>query len=361
MNKRYQVFVSSTFEDLKDERSKVIQALLNFDCIPCGMEYFPAADEDAWKCIERLIPECDYYIVILGGMYGSIPPKRKKSYTHLEYELAVKHGVPVIGLLHRNPEELPLARSESLPSRRKKLARFRAQVERKLCRYWQTPDQLPGELLPSLREQQNRFPRTGWVRADTIADDEAKSQIIALQRKLDKQARQLDDYYEQEKRDEENLASGSDEFALSANFPVWHSVGKKEVRSRVRIQAKTTWDALVRFIRDNLGVQWSRHQLNERICKSLESRIPKKLCGTEKGSIQIDDWCLDAIEVQLVALGLCVQKGSGWNFTTKGLKYASQLSAIKKGQHSRLLAETFHVTGEIGDPEPIFDIGAWQL
>ena len=62
--KKYQVFVSSTYEDLKEERKEVMQALLELDCIPSGMELFPAADDDQWTLIKRVINECDYYIVI---------------------------------------------------------------------------------------------------------------------------------------------------------------------------------------------------------------------------------------------------------------------------------------------------------
>lgn len=51
MDKRYQIFVSSTYADLREERSKVIQALMEMDCIPAGMELFPAADEDQWQFI----------------------------------------------------------------------------------------------------------------------------------------------------------------------------------------------------------------------------------------------------------------------------------------------------------------------
>jgi len=40
MDKRYQVFVSSTYEDLKEERQEVMHALLELDCIPAGMGYF---------------------------------------------------------------------------------------------------------------------------------------------------------------------------------------------------------------------------------------------------------------------------------------------------------------------------------
>lgn len=62
MDKRYQVFVSSTFEDLQEERREVMQALLSLDCIPTGMELFPAADDDSWELIKRFIAGCDYYI-----------------------------------------------------------------------------------------------------------------------------------------------------------------------------------------------------------------------------------------------------------------------------------------------------------
>jgi hypothetical protein len=53
MDKRYQVFVSSTYADLKEERQYVIQALMEMDCIPVGMELFPVADEEQWKFIDK--------------------------------------------------------------------------------------------------------------------------------------------------------------------------------------------------------------------------------------------------------------------------------------------------------------------
>jgi hypothetical protein len=46
MEKKYQVFVSSTYRDLSEERQEVMQALLELDCIPVGMELFPATDDD---------------------------------------------------------------------------------------------------------------------------------------------------------------------------------------------------------------------------------------------------------------------------------------------------------------------------
>ena len=55
MDKRYQVFVSSTYRDLIDERREVIQALLELNCIPAGMELFVAADDDQSALIQVII------------------------------------------------------------------------------------------------------------------------------------------------------------------------------------------------------------------------------------------------------------------------------------------------------------------
>jgi hypothetical protein len=89
MEKRYQVFVSSTYDDLRDERREVMQALLKTKCIPTGMELFPAANDDSLTHIKRFIAQCDYYIVIVGRRYGSLGPD-DKSFTERETILQLK-------------------------------------------------------------------------------------------------------------------------------------------------------------------------------------------------------------------------------------------------------------------------------
>ena len=39
------------------------------------MELFPAADEEQLNFIKRVIDDCDYYLLIVGGRYGSTDPK----------------------------------------------------------------------------------------------------------------------------------------------------------------------------------------------------------------------------------------------------------------------------------------------
>ena len=72
MDKVYQVFVSSTYADLVDERRRVSETLAKAGYVPAGMELFPATDQKQLEFIKRVIDRCDYYVVIIGGRYGSL-------------------------------------------------------------------------------------------------------------------------------------------------------------------------------------------------------------------------------------------------------------------------------------------------
>jgi len=62
-DKKYQVFVSSTYSDLIEERRKSLDILLMADCIPAGMEAFVATDNEQFEVIKRVIDLCDYYVL----------------------------------------------------------------------------------------------------------------------------------------------------------------------------------------------------------------------------------------------------------------------------------------------------------
>jgi hypothetical protein len=83
----YKVFVSSTFEDLREERAEVQKALLKLNCLPVGMELFPAADDDTWEFIKEQIDDSDYYLILVGARYGSLA-KDGVSFTEKEYNYA---------------------------------------------------------------------------------------------------------------------------------------------------------------------------------------------------------------------------------------------------------------------------------
>ena len=163
LKKRYQVFVSSTYEDLVDERKHTMQALLETKCIPAGMELFPAASDDQWTLIKRVIDDCDYYIVIVAGKYGSCG-KDGKSYTEMEFDYALASGIPVVGFFHDNLDALPGSKLEKSDERRAKQQAFIGKVKSRMCRSWRTPDGLASAVKSAMLHEIENHPRPGWVR-----------------------------------------------------------------------------------------------------------------------------------------------------------------------------------------------------
>lgn len=104
----FSVFISSTYEDLKKERQALIGVALENNFIPVGMEQFHAAPTNQWNVITKMIDECDFYLLVIGGRYGSIDEETGISYTEKEYNYAKAKGLPVLVLIKQ-----PSAISES--------------------------------------------------------------------------------------------------------------------------------------------------------------------------------------------------------------------------------------------------------
>ena len=246
MKKRYQIFVSSTYQDLIPERNEVIKALLELDCIPSGMEYFPAADEDQWSYIKKLIEECDYYIVISAGKYGSID-NEGISFTQKEYQYAVQKKIPVIGFLHENINKLPHEKVESDKNLRKKLDTFHNIVKMKLCRFWSTPEDLGAVVSRSLTQEIKRNPRIGWVRADNQIIQNNAQEILGLRKKIDELNSEIEKYKISHNENIKQYASGDDIFSF--NVDVWLYYGQHDTWARGSHQIDTlsvemSWDSI---------------------------------------------------------------------------------------------------------------------
>ncbi len=170
MEVKYQVFVSSTFEDLKDERKEVCQAILDSHCIPAGMELFPASNESQWEFIKKIIDESDFYIVIVAGKYGSIGHDengKKKSYTEMEFDYAVKCGKPIIALVHYNINELPREKVELSKNKNKMLEQFLKKIyEGRLIKKWKNKYELKTHVITALNHLKENTTSPGWIRAD---------------------------------------------------------------------------------------------------------------------------------------------------------------------------------------------------
>lgn len=175
--KRYSVFISSTFEDLKTERQAVQDEVISGGDFPVQMESFPAADVDQFEFIKSLIDKCDYYVLIVAGRYGT-PAEDGMSYTEKEYHYAVAKGVTVLVMLHENRGNIPLNKNEETDVGKKRLAEFVATVETgRLRKTWKTPDTLKIAVRQALDNAKATKPTVGWVRGDAVASLEALEEL----------------------------------------------------------------------------------------------------------------------------------------------------------------------------------------
>ena len=176
-DKRYQVFISSTYTDLQEERRAVQDAVISMGDFPVQMESFPATDESQMEFIAPLIAQSDYYVLIIGGRYGTID-ETGMSFTHQEFRYAVEQGVPVLVLVHGKPDAIAVGKTEATELGREKLMEFIKEASLKRIRKdWQNIGELKLAVHEALDHAKRSKPRPGWVRGDTIASLEALEEL----------------------------------------------------------------------------------------------------------------------------------------------------------------------------------------
>jgi hypothetical protein len=345
MDKRYQVFVSSTYEDLREARQEVMQALLELDCIPAGMELFPAANEDQWTLIKGVIDDCDYYLVVVGGRYGSIGPNGV-SYTEMEYEYAVAQGKPVIGFLHKEPGSLPANKCEKTSEGRAKLEAFRDRVQQKMCRFWTSPSDLGSVVSRSLVKLIKNNPAVGWVRADLLPDQSATDEILRLRKQLEELQEQLEQSLSASSVGTEHFAQGEDTIEIRYSFRAQHPENYND-RATYRSTFTATWNALFSVVSPLLIDEASDRVIKQALDQFIrEENVAKLEKNKHLKEYELKDFDLNAddfntVKVQLLALRLISKsakkkprsvsdRNAYWMLTPYGEKVMIALRAKRK-------------------------------
>lgn len=191
--KKHQVFISSTYSDLIDERRKLLDILLMADCIPAGMEAFVATDNDQFEVIKRVIDLCDYYVLIIGKRYGSVNSQTGLSYTEMEYEYAKEKGIPVLVFAIDDSVKLPKEKVEQNSEKANKLKDFRDKaLSNRLASIWKDSEELTGKLAVSIMRAKQEIVRPGWQRAVDYNEASLRRNIMNLEQKNSKLEKSLE-------------------------------------------------------------------------------------------------------------------------------------------------------------------------
>lgn len=174
MKKKLQVFVSSTYEDLKEERQAAVQAILTSGHIPAGMELFSAGDESQKETIKRWIQESDVYLLILGGRYGSIDSSTGMSYTHWEYEYAGEISKPRFAVVISDKaleEKIKTHGTSVMEIANMPLYQsFRKEVLSRLCKIYEDSRDIQLGIFHKMSEYSSNEELIGWVHGNEVPD-----------------------------------------------------------------------------------------------------------------------------------------------------------------------------------------------
>lgn len=278
-NKRYQVFVSSTYIDLTAARQAVLLTLLTMDCLPAGMELFGAVDEEQFEFIKRVIDDSDYYVLIIGGRYGTLASDGR-SYTEKEYDYAVSTGKKVLAFLHTAPETLPAKDYEDTPEGRDRLTAFKAKVGKgRLRTTWQTPDDLAGKVAISLQRAIKLHPAIGWVRADTVANVQALSELNELRKEIERL---------------KSFAIRLPEISDIAGYDETIQMCGMNYTADRRWEDYPTWQGVMSTVLPHLIGRQSETYVEKLLGQTYSPR--------EAHSASIDDRCVQNVKIQLMAL-----------------------------------------------------------
>ncbi|NIG14528.1 DUF4062 domain-containing protein [Pantoea sp. Cy-640] len=322
MDKRYQVFVSSTFTDLEDERRHVIQTLMEMDCIPAGMELFPAIDEEQWEFIKKVIDDCDYYLLIIGGRYGSTA-EDGLSYTEKEFDYAVEKGLKVTVLLHHDPDSLPAKKTESIPESKEKLLRFIEKAQKgRLRKTWKSVEELPGLVALSMTKTIRMHPAVGWVRADKIASEDNLSELIKAKKEIETLKKSISKIKEIDPKDHygNNLAGLEDEHLI--NYMKFYP-------EDYLTEHHKTISFKLGFIFDRVAPKaqngCSEASLIMEISSLIEAKMTDEIVNT---TVYTDD--IITLRMHFIALGLIDFHNSWWSLTEKGVDQMIRRRIIRK-------------------------------
>jgi hypothetical protein len=332
VDKRYQIFVSSTFADLQEERQAVMQALLSLEHFPAGMEAFPASDDDAWTLIQGVIDDSDYYVLVIGGRYGSTN-EAGLSYTEMEFNYAAQSGKPILAFIHHSPDHIPAGKTDKNDALREKLAAFRRTVEEgHHVKYWKNPDDLKAQVIQSVSAETRRNPQEGWVRASRASDplvvEKLRQEVESLNAKL-AAARDTPP------PGSEQYAGGQDAIDVKVQY------GKDLLaRTQQHDTIELSWNELFYVLGPMLLEEASERQMQSRLSNEIWVHKKDKY-GGKPHNFKVEDDSFDTIKVQLLALGLIKRSerkhsatdvNTYWSLTPFGETSMMKLRAITKAK-----------------------------
>ena len=142
------VFLSSTYLDLIEHRTAVVNALRTMGEEVDHMEIFGARDEEPTKASLDELDKCDVLVGIYAYRYGTVPKGSKVSVTEQEYLYAMSKKTPIlVFVVNEDYDWSPKKMDESLT----KIKKFKTKATSEHTpEYFTSPDNLASKVVSSI-------------------------------------------------------------------------------------------------------------------------------------------------------------------------------------------------------------------
>lgn len=236
LDKRYQVFISTSGAEMQPERMVLAQTLVGMGFFSWGLEQrTPLSTAFA----RRQIDDCDYVAVLLGSAYGE-QSVSGVGYMHLEYIYAVTKQKPIIVFMHDEPAAREAALHDDKPELRDKFQEFRKLLQNEVDQVftYRSLRDLEMAVRFNLPQMLERYPVLGWVRpqnTQVLQDeiDKLKNKLEQLETESGK--REVDPFLSLPK------VSMHEFFSFEYRMHAYQDGNFKELK----IQKKMTWAQLL--------------------------------------------------------------------------------------------------------------------
>lgn len=239
LDKRYQVFISTSGSEMQPERIILSQTLVGMGFFSWGLEQ---RNPLSTAFARRQIDDCDYVVILLGSQYGE-QSVSGVGYMHLEYIYAVTKQKPIIVFMHDDPASREPSLHDAKAELREKFNDFRKLLQNEVDQVFAYRSLRDLEMAVRLNMPQmlERYPVTGWVRpqnAQALHDeiDQLKARIAQMEAEAGK--REPDPFLSLPK------VSMHEIFSFEYRMHAYQDGNFKELK----IQKKLTWAELLAIL-----------------------------------------------------------------------------------------------------------------
>lgn len=208
---------------------------------------------------------------------------------------------------------------------KKGLKEFKSIVEGYLIKYWETPNELAAEVVISLQKLIKRFPSEGWIKSNSIVDEESVREIRRLQAENRKLQEQINKITKHTPEGADNLEQGDD--IVTINY-------RNQGENR---KLDFTWNQLYAIVAPHLIKECDEFYIRNAIEEIIHKRLEE--IGEDNHLVFLSEESFGIILVQFKALGLiqisdqvhtAKDRNTYWKLTPYGDLVMTQLVAKRK-------------------------------